>query len=92
MLEKHVLDTQDTHLFHNIDNNRAERAVKPFVIGRKAWLFANTRTGATGSAVLYSMVETAKINGLEPYKYLTELFEKLPTANTPEALAKLLPY
>lgn len=76
----------------NIDNNRAERAVKPFVIGRKAWLFANTRTGATASATLYSMVETAKINGLEPYKYLTELFEKLPTANTPEALATLLPY
>jgi transposase len=76
----------------NIDNNRAERAVKPFVIGRKAWLFANTRTGATGSAVMYSMVETAKINGLEPYKYLTELFEKLPTANTPADLAKLLPY
>jgi len=76
----------------NIDNNRAERAVKPFVIGRKAWLFANTRTGATASATLYSMVETAKINGLEPYKYLTELFEKLPTADTPEALATLLPY
>lgn len=76
----------------NIDNNRAERAVKPFVIGRKAWLFANTRAGAKGSATLYSMVETAKINGLEPYKYLTELFEKLPTVNTPEALAKLLPY
>jgi len=55
-------------------------------------LFANTRTGAASSAVLYSMVETAKINGLEPYKYLTELFEKLPTANTPEAFAKLLPY
>ncbi len=76
----------------NIDNNRAERAVKPFVIGRKAWLFANTKTGATASATLYSMVETAKINGLEPYKYLTELFEKLPTADTPEALATLLPY
>ena len=75
-----------------IDNNRAERAVKPFVIGRKAWLFANTRTGATASATLYSMVETAKINGLEPYKYLTALFEKLPTANNQEALAKLLPY
>ena len=76
----------------NIDNNRAERAVKPFVIGRKAWLFANTKTGATASAVLYSMVETAKINGLEPYNYLTELFEKLPTANTPADLVKLLPY
>jgi len=67
----------------NIDNNRAERAVKPFVIGRKAWLFANTKTGATASATIYSMVETAKINGLEPYKYLTELFKKLPTADTP---------
>ena len=76
----------------NIDNNRAERAVKPFVIGRKAWLFANTRTGATAGATLYSMVETAKINGLEPYKYLTGLFEQLPTVSTPEALAKLLSY
>jgi transposase len=76
----------------NIDNNRAERAVKPFVIGRKAWLFANTKTGAKASAALYSLVETAKINGLEPYHYLTQLFEQLPTANTPEALAKLLPY
>jgi transposase len=76
----------------NIDNNRAERAVKPFVIGRKAWLFANTRTGAKASAALYSLVETAKINGLEPYHYLTRLFEQLPKANTPEALAKLLPY
>lgn len=76
----------------NIDNNRAERAVKPFVIGRKAWLFANTKTGAKASAVLYSLVETAKINGLEPYHYLTQLFEQLPTANTSEALAKLLPY
>ncbi|MDR7123112.1 hypothetical protein J2W69_004095 [Rheinheimera soli] len=74
----------------NIDNNRAERAVKPFVIGHKAWLFANTRTGA--SAALYGQVETAKINGLGPYHYLTHLFEQLPTANTPEALAKLLPY
>jgi hypothetical protein len=76
----------------NIDNNRAERAVKPFVIGRKAWLFANTKTGAKASATLYSLVETAKINGLEPYHYLTQLFEQLPKANTPQALAKLLPY
>ncbi|CAM5179436.1 hypothetical protein RLON56S_03118 [Alishewanella longhuensis] len=53
----------------NIDNNRAERAIKPFVIGRKAWLFANTKAGAQASAALYSLVETAKINGLEPYDY-----------------------
>lgn len=59
---------------------------------RKASLFANTRTGASASATLYSKVETEKVNGLDPYKYLSELFEKLPTTNTPEALAKLLPY
>ena len=66
--------------------------MKPFVIGRKAWLLSNTKTGAKASAALYSLVETAKIKGLEPYHYLTRLLEQLPTANTPEALAKLLPY
>jgi transposase len=76
----------------NIDNNRAERAVKPFVIGRKAWLFANTTSGANASAVLYSIVETAKINGLEPYDYLTTLFKELPFADTTDKLAKLLPF
>lgn len=76
----------------NIDNNRAERAVKPFVIGRKAWLFANTTSGAKASAALYSIVETAKINGLEPYDYLTILFKELPFADTTDKLAKLLPF
>lgn len=76
----------------NIDNNRAERAVKPFVIGRKAWLFANTTSGAKASAALYSIVETAKINGLEPYDYLTTLFKELPFADTTDKLAKLLPF
>ena len=76
----------------NIDNNRAERAVKPFVIGRKAWLFANTTSGAKASAALYSIVETAKINGLEPYEYLTTLFKELPFADTTDKLAKLLPF
>jgi len=76
----------------NIDNNRAERAVKPFVIGRKAWLFANTTSGANASAVLYSIVETAKINGLEPYDYLTTLLKELPFADTTDKLAKLLPF
>lgn len=50
-----------------IDNNRAERAIKPFVIGRKAWLFSDTPKGATASAQIYSLVETAKIKGQEPY-------------------------
>ncbi|WP_445426049.1 IS66 family transposase [Alishewanella sp. HL-SH06] len=76
----------------NIDNNRAERAVKPFVIGRKAWLFANTETGAEASAAMYSLVETAKINGLEPYDYLCRLLTELPKANTHERLQQLLPY
>jgi transposase len=62
----------------NIDNNRAERAIKPFVIGRKNWMFANTENGATASAVLYSLIETAKANGLIPFDYLKLLFERLP--------------
>lgn len=64
-----------------IDNNRAERAIKPFVIGRKNWLFANTSRGATSSAILYSIVETAKQNDLNPFKYLTYLFETLPNVD-----------
>ena len=65
----------------SIDNNRAERAIKPFVIGRKNWLFANTRNGATASAILYSLVETAKANGLKPERYLQALLEQLPTTD-----------
>jgi transposase len=54
-----------------IDNNRSERAIKPFVIGRKNWLFANTPRGAKASAIIYSVIETAKENQLNPFKYLT---------------------
>ncbi|AKF43785.1 ISPsy5, transposase [Pseudomonas syringae pv. syringae str. B301D-R] len=53
--------------FLPIDNNAAERAIRPFLIGRKNWLFSDTPKGATASAQLYSLVETAKINSLEPY-------------------------
>jgi len=60
-----------------IDNNTAERAIKPFVIGRKNWLFANNANGAHASAALYSVVETAKANGVEPYAYLTHVFHEL---------------
>ena len=66
----------------NIDNNRAERAVKPFVIGRKNWLFSQTANGAHASATLYSIIETAKANDLIPFDYvmtcLNELFEPEP--------------
>lgn len=61
-----------------IDNNRAERSIKPFVIGRKNWLFSNTPRGAKASAIIYSIIETAKENHLKPYDYLIYLFEQLP--------------
>lgn len=62
-----------------VDNNRAERSIKPFVIGRKNWIFSNTSRGAQSSAMIYSMTETAKENGLNPFRYLKYLFEVLPT-------------
>jgi len=74
-----------------LDNNRSERSIKPFVIGRKNWLFANTPRGATASAIIYSLVETAKENGLAPYAYLTYLFEQLPDLKTSQ-LDTVLPW
>lgn len=74
----------------NIDNNRAERAIKPFVIGRKAWLFSQTANGANASAVLYSIIETAKANNLVPYDYLVHLLTRL---SEPEIdIDQLLPW
>lgn len=73
-----------------IDNNRAERAIKPFVIGRKNWLFSNTASGAQASAILYSMVETAKANGLSPFDYIMRCLEHI--AKTPEEVESILPF
>lgn len=73
------------------DNNLAENAIRPFVIGRKNWLFAGTPDGAKASADLYSLIETAKANNLEPYKYLRYLFEKIPFAKSDEDFRALLP-
>jgi transposase len=77
-----------------LDNNRAERAIRPFVVGRKNWLFANTPRGARSSAIIYSVVETAKENGLNPLTYLTYLFEQLPNINRKDmaAVDLLLPW
>jgi transposase len=77
-----------------LDNNRSERSIKPFVIGRKNWLFANTSRGADASAIIYSVVETAKENGLNPFTYLVYLFEKLPNVNfrDPQVSDSLLPW
>jgi transposase len=77
-----------------LSNNLAERSIKPFVIGRKNFLFCNTPRGAQASAVIYSIVESAKENGLNPYAYLTHLFEKLPNLECRDngTLDKLLPW
>ncbi len=75
-----------------IDNNPAENSIRPFVIGRRAWLFADSVGGAKASANLYSLVETAKANGLEPHAYLSRLFADLPKATTVEELEALLPW
>ncbi|MFA7555886.1 MAG: IS66 family transposase [Spongiibacteraceae bacterium] len=75
-----------------IDNNPAENAIRPFAIGRKNWLFAQSQAGAKASANLYSLVETAKANGLNPYAYLKQVFEVLPNAETVEAIETLLPW
>ncbi len=65
-----------------IDNNAAENAIRPFVIGRKNWLFSDSVRGVRASANLYALIETAKANGLEPYAYLRYLFTELPKAET----------
>jgi len=61
-----------------LSNNRAERSIKPFVMGRKNWLFSNTPGGAQGSATIYSLIETAKENHLDPYRYLLWIFKEAP--------------
>ena len=74
-----------------IDNNLAENAIRPFVVGRKNWLFSHSVAGVNASANLYSLIETTKANGLEPYAYLRYLFAELPRAETVEAIEALLP-
>ncbi len=80
------------HGYLPIDNNAAERAIRPFVIGRKNWLFSSTPKGATASAHLYSLVETAKANGKEPYAWLRHALERLPQASSVEDFEALLPW
>lgn len=75
-----------------LTNNLAERSIKPFVIDRKNFLFANTPNGAQGSAVIFSIIETAKENGLDPYAYLVYIFQTAPKICAEENWAtKLLP-
>ena len=89
-LENYLLDGR-----LEISNNRAERSIKPFVIDRKNFLFANTPRGANASAVMFSIIETAKENGLNPFKYLVYVFKNAPNSdirNNPDLLSCLLPH
>jgi hypothetical protein len=74
-----------------LDTNLVENAIRPFVLGRKNWLFADTVAGARASANLYGLIETAKANRIEPGRYLAHLFSVLPTVTSPEQLDALLP-
>jgi transposase len=76
----------------NISNILAENAIRPFVIGRKAWLFSDTPAGARASATHYSLIETAKANGLEPYAYLKQVLTALPYAESVKDIESLLPW
>ena len=89
-LERYLLDGR-----LEISNNRAERSIKPFVIDRKNFLFANTPRGAKASAIMFSLIETAKECGFDPFAYLTYIFKNAPNwdiRNDPDALGRLLPY
>ena len=74
------------------DNNYCENQIRPFAVGRRAWLFVDSHIGATASANLYSIVMTCRANGVEPYAYLCHLFEEFPKATTAAQLEALLPW
>jgi transposase len=80
------------HPLLTADNNACEQSIRPFVCGRKNWLFSGSPRGASASATLYSLIESAKANGLEPYWYLRRLFEALPNVSTPQDLLPILPF
>jgi hypothetical protein len=74
-----------------IDNNRAENAIRPFVIGRKNYMFSQSVRGVRANANLYTLIETAKAHGLDPHAYLLDVFTRLPMAKDVEAFEALLP-
>ena len=88
--DKLIVYCEDGRL--NISNVLAENAIRPFVIGRKAWLFSDTPKGAHASSVHYSLIETAKANDLEPHAYLVYILKELPYADTVEKMEALLPW
>ena len=74
------------------DTNAAENAIRPFVVGRKNWLFSGNELGAHASAGIYSLIETAKANNHEPFRYLAHIFDHLPLCRSTEEREALLPY
>ena len=74
-----------------IDNNRAERALRPIAIGRKNWLFAGSDKGGEISAIIYTLTETAKLNGINPWKYLYKVFQVIQDHKV-NRLQELLPW
>jgi len=77
----------------NIDNNVAENHVRPIAVGRKNWLFANSTKGAEAMAGWYSIIETAKMNNLDPYKYLKYILTQIPIyRHENKNLDELLPW
>ncbi len=81
--------TEDGRL--SIDNNISERTLRQQAIGRKNWLFSDSVKGIESGTNLYSLIQTAKANRLEPYQYLRHVFTELPKANSVEAIEALLP-
>jgi transposase len=88
--EKLMVYSTDSQL--RLSNSLAENAIRPFTVGRLAWLFADIPAGANASAIHYSLIESAKIHALEPYAYLNAVFKALPYADTVEKIEELLPW
>jgi hypothetical protein len=89
-MENYLLDGRCS-----ISNNAAENSIRPFTVGRKNWLFSDTPRGASASAAVYSIVETAKANGRDVYTYLEYLFLYMPDSdwhNHSENLEDLMPW
>lgn len=74
-----------------IDNNLLENAIRPFALGRKNWLFKGSPKGAKAGALFYSLIETCKANGIEPYQYFVSMLNRIPTCRTDDEYRKLLP-
>ena len=81
-----------THGAYPIDNNACENSIRPFVIGRRNWLFSDTVAGAQARANLYSLLQTCATNGVDGYAYLRALLSALPSAQTAEDYEALLPW